>query len=119
MYKFIVLLLVIFGLSYADDFGKSKKILLKQIYPDHQKTFYCGNSYKLDIVDGKEKTVIIKDINKYSPRKPNRFESKFVNGNILCLLKILGNIYLVGKREEEKLVKMINHLMKWNQICTT
>ena len=79
MYKFIVLLLVIFGLSYADDFGKSKKILLKQIYPDHQKTFYCGNSYKLDIVDGKEKTVIIKDINKYSPRKPNRFESKFVN----------------------------------------
>lgn len=38
MYKFIVLLLVIFGLSYADDFGKSKKILLKQIYPDHQRT---------------------------------------------------------------------------------
>jgi deoxyribonuclease I len=70
MNKFIVLLLVILVSSYAADFSKSKKILLKQIYPDHQITFYCGNPYEITRVGGKEKSLIIEDDKFYSPRKP-------------------------------------------------
>lgn len=66
MNKFIVLLLVILVSSYAADFSKSKKILLKQIYPDHQITFYCGNQYEITRVGGKEKSLIIEDSKFYS-----------------------------------------------------
>jgi deoxyribonuclease-1 len=102
MYKFIVLVLAILVSSYAADFSQSKKILLKQIYPDHQKTFYCENSYKLDIVDGKEKTVIINDINRYSPRKPNRPESKFVNWEHVMPASKLGSTLVCWKNGGRK-----------------
>lgn len=69
MNKSLVLLLVILVSSYAADFSKSKKILLKQIYPDHQITFYCGNPYEITRVGGKEKSLIIEDDKFYSPRK--------------------------------------------------
>ena len=51
-------------------FSTAKKKLLKNIYYDHQSTFYCSNPYKLKQVKGKEKSLIIKDSKYYSPRKP-------------------------------------------------
>ena len=70
MKKFIILLLVSIVSVYAANFSKSKKVLLKQIYPDHQITFYCGNPYEITRVGGKEKSLIIEDSKYYSPRKP-------------------------------------------------
>ena len=70
MKKFIILLLVSIVSVYAANFSKSKKVLLKQIYPDHQITFYCGNPYEITRVGGKEKSLIIEDPKYYSSRKP-------------------------------------------------
>ena len=40
---------------YQDvSFDKSKKLLLKRVYFDHQVTFYCQNPYEIKTKDGKE-----------------------------------------------------------------
>ena len=49
-------------------FTKSKKTLLKKVYYDRKKTFYCRNPYEIKIVRGKEKTLVIKNVQTYSPR---------------------------------------------------
>ncbi len=65
------LLILFFALSLnAASFSKSKKILLKKIYYDNKITFYCNNPYDIATVRGKQKTLIIKDKQYYSPRKP-------------------------------------------------
>lgn len=45
----------------AQTFAHAKKTLLKKVYYDNQYTFYCGNPYEIKQIDGKEKTLIIKD----------------------------------------------------------
>ncbi len=66
----LLLTLLIIALSVnAASFSKSKKILLKKIYPDNQNTFYCNNPYLIKTIKGKQKTLIIQDEEYYSPRK--------------------------------------------------
>ena len=81
MKRFIVLLPLLVASIMASEpsFSHSKKLLLKQVYNDNKKDFYCDNPYDVIQVNGKEKTLLIPDGSKYSPRKPNRPESKFVN----------------------------------------
>ena len=55
-------------LSFSQSFSSSKKILLKKIYYDHKTTFYCQNPYEIKRVKGKQKALITKDENKYTPR---------------------------------------------------
>ena len=52
----------------ANSFSKTKKILLKKVYFDNQYTFYCQNPYEINQIDGKEKTVIIKDKKYFTSR---------------------------------------------------
>ena len=63
----------------ANSFSKSKKILLKKVYFDNQYTFYCGNPYEIKQIDGKEKTVIIKDKKYFTSRNDSFFN--FWNDN--------------------------------------
>ena len=63
----------------ALSFSQSKKILLKKVYFDNQYTFYCGNPYEIKQVNGKEKTLIIKN-KKYFTSKNDSFFS-FWNDN--------------------------------------
>lgn len=44
MFKAFMILVTCSVLIYADNFAQSKKIL-KDIYKDHQTTFYCGCRY--------------------------------------------------------------------------
>ena len=60
-YLLIVLLLNIS--LFGSSFSKSKKILLKKIYYDNKSTFYCNNPYETRTINGKQKTLIIKDKN--------------------------------------------------------
>ena len=39
-------------------FSKAKKVLLKQVYYDHQETFYCQVPFEIKQVKGKEKAVV-------------------------------------------------------------
>ena len=55
-------------LANNESFSKSKKLLLKKVYFDYKKTFYCQNPYEIKIINGKEKTLIIPTASKYSPR---------------------------------------------------
>ena len=57
----------------ANSFSKSKRILLKKVYFDNQYTFYCGNPYEIKQIDGKEKTVIIKDKKYFTSRNDSFF----------------------------------------------
>lgn len=57
----------------ANSFSKTKKILLKKVYFDNQYTFYCGNPYEIKQIDGKEKTVIIKDKKYFTSRNDTFF----------------------------------------------
>lgn len=68
--RFIFSLLIIAASLNATSFSKSKKILLKKVYFDNQKTFYCSNPYEIKQIKGKEKTLIIQDEEYYSPRRP-------------------------------------------------
>lgn len=70
MFRLILLFSLLFSFSLGDDFSKSKKTLLKNVYYDHQFTFYCNNPYYIDIEDGKEVTRIYKDDSKYTPYRP-------------------------------------------------
>ena len=63
----------------ANSFSKSKKILLKKVYFDNQYTFYCGNPYEIKQINGKEKTVIIKDKKYFTSRNDSFFN--FWNNN--------------------------------------
>ncbi|MFA9374159.1 MAG: endonuclease [Poseidonibacter sp.] len=67
--KLLLTLLIIALSANATSFSKSKKILLKKIYPDNQNTFYCNNPYEIKTIKGKEKTLIIQNEQYYSPRK--------------------------------------------------
>lgn len=44
MKRLLLLLIFLSSISYADSFAQSKNIL-KEIYKDHQTTFYCGCNY--------------------------------------------------------------------------
>ena len=83
MTKNFLLLIVFISLSALQaneiNFSHSKKLLLKQVYHDNKKDFYCDNPYNIAQVNGREKTLVIPDVSKYSPRKPNRPETKFIN----------------------------------------
>lgn len=68
MNKLVVLLLVATTTLFSASFSKSKKILLKKIYPDNQVTFYCNNPYEIKQVKGKQKALIVKDSRYYTPR---------------------------------------------------
>lgn len=68
MKKTIIILLIITSFINATSFSKSKKVLLKKVYFDNQKTFYCNNPYKQQKINKKYKTLIISDKNLYSPR---------------------------------------------------
>lgn len=57
----------------ANSFSKTKKILLKKVYFDNQYTFYCGNPYEIKQIDGREKTVIIKDKKYFTSRNDSFF----------------------------------------------
>ena len=69
MKLFILLALAILSLN-AVSFSSSKKTLLKKIYYDNQRTFYCNNPYEIKRVKNKQKALIIKDKKFYTPRKP-------------------------------------------------
>lgn len=64
----IILFIVVLSVN-ASSFSKSKKILLKHIYLDNMKTFYCSNPYEIKYIKGKQKTLIIQNKQYYSPRK--------------------------------------------------
>ncbi len=79
----ILVLTIISSNLNAISFSQAKKILLKKVYFDNQFTFYCGNPYEIKQIKGKEKTVLIKDTDYYSPKKSSFFidsneRSKFV-----------------------------------------
>lgn len=63
----------------ANSFSKTKKILLKKVYFDNQYTFYCGNPYEIKQIDGKEKTIIIKDKRYFTSKNDSFFN--FWNDN--------------------------------------
>lgn len=64
---FLILIFCLLNI-YGASFSKSKKILLKKVYFDNKNTFYCQNPYEIKSIKGKEKALIIKDENFYSPR---------------------------------------------------
>lgn len=69
--RYIFLFTAIFALSLnAATFSKSKKILLKRIYFDKKESFYCNNPYEVKTINGKERALVIKDDEFYTPRKP-------------------------------------------------
>ena len=63
----------------ANSFSQTKKILLKKVYFDNQYTFYCQNPYEIKQIDGKEKTVIIKDKRYFTSKNDSFFN--FWNDN--------------------------------------
>ncbi|MFK7822752.1 MAG: endonuclease [Oligoflexales bacterium] len=66
---FIIISTTVFGLGNQTNysFNKSKKIL-REIYKDHQQTFYCGCDYNEKLVNYKSCS--------YSPKNPNSNRSK-------------------------------------------
>jgi deoxyribonuclease-1 len=76
--NFLVVILLFTINTNANSYSKTKKILLKKVYFDNQYTFYCGNPYEIKQVDGKEKTLIIKD-KKYFTSKDDSFFSFWKN----------------------------------------
>lgn len=68
MFKKIFIFVFLFSALHGQSFSKSKKLLLKKVYYDHQVTFYCQNPYKIKMINSKEKTVIIENRSKYTPR---------------------------------------------------
>ncbi|MCF6768365.1 endonuclease [Thiotrichales bacterium 19S11-10] len=60
----LIVLLPLIGLSATksmqnnESFSKSKKVLLKDVYYDHQYTFYCDVPYEIKRTKGKEKAVV-------------------------------------------------------------
>ena len=74
MNKISILLLTLTISLFANDFSKSKKILLKQIYHDNKISFYCNNPYEITRVNNKEVTLIVQDDRYYTPR--NAFTKK-------------------------------------------
>ncbi len=68
MNKVSILLLTLTISLFANDFSKSKKILLKQIYHDNKISFYCSNPYEITRVKNKEVTLIVQDDKYYTPR---------------------------------------------------
>ena len=81
--KIFSLLLMIYFISLsnlnANSFSQTKKILLTKVYFDHKYTFYCQNPYEIKQIDGKEKTVIIKDKRYFTSRNDSFFN--FWNDN--------------------------------------
>lgn len=82
-FKIFSLLLMINFISLsnlnANSFSQTKKILLKKVYFDNQYTFYCQNPYEIKQIDGKEKTVIIKDKRYFTSKNDSFFN--FWNNN--------------------------------------
>lgn len=74
--KILTLITILSTLLFSTSFSDSKKKLLKKVYYDHQITFYCQNPYEIKQIKGKEKTLIIKDKNKYSPRNETTKKGK-------------------------------------------
>lgn len=74
MLKTIIFIIITSNLLIGNSFSSSKKKLLKEVYYDHQITFYCQNPYEIKRVKGKEKTLIIADDSKYTSR--NEFTKK-------------------------------------------
>ena len=69
-----ILFIIILSINLnATSFSQSKKILLNKIYFDNQYTFYCGNPYKIDEINGKDKALIIKNKKYYSSRNDSFF----------------------------------------------
>jgi deoxyribonuclease-1 len=79
-----------FGYGNQHNFSNSKKLLLKQVYHDHKIDFYCDNPYEIVVVNGKEKTLLIPDASKYTPRKPSQPTSTFVNWEHIVPASKLG-----------------------------
>ena len=72
MKKALILFILICLNLFSNSFSKSKKLLLKKVYYDNQYTFYCSNPYEIKQIDGKERTLIIKD-KKYFTSKDDSF----------------------------------------------
>ena len=66
--KIITLIILLSTLLFSLSFSSSKKKLLKKVYYDNKLTFYCQNPYKIKKIKNKEKTLIIQNSNKYTPR---------------------------------------------------
>ena len=64
------------SLLYSSSFSSSKKQLLKEVYYDHKITFYCQNLFEIKRIKGKEKTLILQDNNKYTPRNKTTKKGK-------------------------------------------
>jgi deoxyribonuclease I len=77
--NFIIVILFFTINANATSFSKTKKILLKKVYFDNQYTFYCGNPYEIKQVNGKEKTLIIKDKKCFTSKDDSFFS--FWNNN--------------------------------------
>lgn len=70
MIKHLLIAACVFNIStHATSFSQSKKLLLKRVYFDNQRTFYCDNPYEIKQINGKEKALIIKDKTYYTPRR--------------------------------------------------
>ena len=72
MKKALILFILICLNLYSNSFSKSKKLLLKKVYFDNQYTFYSSNPYEIKQIDGKERTLLIKD-KKYFTSKDDSF----------------------------------------------
>ncbi len=76
IFKIIISITILSTLLFSESFSSAKKKLLKKVYYDHQVTFYCQNPYEIKNVKGKEKTLIIEDKSKYSPRNETTKKGK-------------------------------------------
>ena len=124
MKKALIFFILICLNLYSNSFSKSKKLLLKKVYFDNQYTFYCSNPYEIKQIDGKEKTLIIKD-KKYFTSKDDSFfnfwnenpRRKRVEWDHVIPVERFARHLPCLKMKEEKLVRMIFHLMKCKLIC--
>lgn len=66
--KLVSILFIFVSVLSAESFSSSKKILSSDIYFDNQKTFYCDNPYRMQVIKGKSKDMIVPDDSKYTPR---------------------------------------------------
>ena len=74
--KITALITIASNLVFGVSFSSSKKKLLKEVYYDHKITFYCQNPYNIQNIKGKEKTLIIQDNSKYTPRNKKTRKGK-------------------------------------------
>lgn len=104
-----ILFIIILSINLnATSFSQSKKILLNKIYFDNQYTFYCGNPYKIDEINGKDKALIIKNKKYYSSRNDSFF-SFFDNNERAKIVEwehIMPVPFIFSKYGQEKSLKL-------------